>query len=98
VFTVTHPTTDSGVTWTANRAAIAADADSYAVTNGSTYNLAVVDIEEMMTGLVMSRYSMYDSGGQAHLTKVAIPPAAVTTATDGYEVICTAITSRLIGA
>jgi hypothetical protein len=41
---------------------------------------------------------MYESGGQAHLTKVAIPPATVTTATDGYEVICTAITSRLIGA
>jgi hypothetical protein len=98
VFTVTHPTTDSGVTWTANRAAIAAAANDYAVANGSTYNLAVVDIGQMMTGLVMSRYSMYDSGGQAHLTKVAIPPATVTTATDGYEVICTAITSRLIGA
>ena len=95
VFTVTHPTTDSGVTWTANRAAVAAAANAYAVANGSTYNLAVVDIGQMMTGLVMSRYSMYDSGGQAHLTKVAIPPAAVTTATDGYQTITSAIVSAL---
>jgi len=95
VFTVTHPTTDAGVTWTANRAAVAAAANAYAVANGSTYNLAVVDIGQMMTGLVMSRYSMYDSGGQAHLTKVAIPPAAVTTATDGYQTITSAIVSAL---
>jgi hypothetical protein len=97
VFTVTHPTTD-GSAWTTNRAAVAAAANDYAVANGNTYNLAVVDIAQMMTGLVMSRYSMYDSGGQAHLTKVAIPPSTVTTATDGYEVICTAIASKLIGA
>ena len=98
VFTVTHPTADAGVTWTANRAAVAAAANAYAVDNGSTYDLAVVDIGQMLTGLVMSRYSMYDSGGQAHLTKVAIPPAAVTTATDGYETITSAIVSALISS
>jgi hypothetical protein len=98
VFTVTHPTTDAGVTWTANRAAVAAAANAYAVANGSTYNLAVVDIEQMMTGLVMSRYSMYDSGGQAHLEKVAIPPAAVATATDGYETITQAVVNLLISS
>jgi hypothetical protein len=98
VFTVTHPTTDAGVTWTANRAAVAAAANAYAVANGSTYNLAVVDIGQMMTGLVMLRYSMYDIAGQAHLTKVAIPPATVTTATDGYESIVQSIVSSLLSS
>jgi hypothetical protein len=41
---------------------------------------------------------MYDSGGQAHLTKVAIPPATVTTATDGYETITQALVTSLIAA
>jgi hypothetical protein len=98
VFTLTHPTTDGAVAWTANRAAVATAANNYAAANGNTYNLAVVDIAQMMTGLVMSRYSMYDSGGQAHLTKVAIPPATVTTATDGYESIVQSIVSSLLAS
>jgi len=98
VFTLTHPTTDGAVAWTANRAAVATAANNYAAANGNTYNLAVVDIAQLMTGLVMSRYSMYDSGGQAHLTKVAIPPAAVTTATDGYEAIVQSIVSSLLAS
>ena len=98
VFTLTHPTTDGAVAWTANRAAVATAANNYAAANGNTYNLAVVDIAQMMTGLVMSRYSMYDSGGQAHLTKVAIPPATVTTATDGYESIVQSIVSSLLSS
>jgi hypothetical protein len=98
VFTLTHPTTDGAIAWTANRAAVATAANNYAAANGNTYNLAVVDIAQMMTGLVMSRYSMYDSGGQAHLTKVAIPPAAVTTATDGYESIVQSIVSSLLAS
>jgi len=98
VFTLTHPTTDGAVVWTANRAAVATAANNYAAANGNTYNLAVVDIAQLMTGLVMSRYSMYDSGGQAHLTKVAIPPAAVTTATDGYEAIVQSIVSSLLAS
>jgi len=98
VFTLTHPTTDAGVTWTANRAAVAAAANAYAVANGNNYNLAVVDIGQMLTGLVMSRYSMYDSGSQAHLTKVAIPPSTVTTAADGYETITQAVVNSLISS
>ncbi len=98
VFTVTHPTTDVGVTWTANRAAVATAANSYAQANGTAYNLAVFDIAAALPGLTMLRYSMYDSGGQAHLTKVAIPPATVTTATDGYETITQALVTSLIAA
>ena len=98
VFTLTHPTTDGAIAWTANRAAVATAANNYAAANGNAYNLAVVDIAQTMTGLVMSRYSMYDSGGQAHLTKVAIPPATVTTATDGYETITQALVTSLIAA
>jgi hypothetical protein len=95
VFTVTHPTTDVSVTWTANRAAVATAANSYAQANGTAYNLAVFDIAAALPGLTMLRYSMYDSGGQAHLTKVAIPPATVTTATDGYETIIKAVVNSL---
>lgn len=98
VFTVTHPTTDGAVAWTASRAAVATAANSYAQANGAAYNLAVFDIAAALPGQTMLRYSMYDSGGQAHLTKVAIPPATVTTATDGYETITQALVTALIAA
>lgn len=98
VFTVTHPTTDGAVAWTASRAAVATAANSYAQANGAAYNLAVFDIAAALPGVTMFRYSMYDSGGQAHLTKVAIPPATVTTATDGYETITQALVTSLIAA
>lgn len=98
VFTVTHPTTDGAVAWTAGRAAVATAANSYAFANGTTYNATVFDIASALPGQTMLRYSMYDSGGQAHLTKVAIPPAAVTTANDGYETIVTSIVGGLLCA
>ena len=98
VFTVTHPTTDAGVTWTANRAAVATAANNYAAANGAAYNLVVFDIAATLPGQTMLRYSMYDSGGQAHLTKVAIPPATVTTATDGYQTITSALVTSLLSS
>lgn len=98
VFTVTHPTTDAGVTWTANRAAVATAANNYAAANGAAYNLTVFDIAATLPGQTMLRYSMYDSGGQAHLTKVSIPPATVTTATDGYQTITSALVTSLLSS
>lgn len=98
VFTVTHPTTDAGLVWTANRPAVATTANNYAATNGSAYNLTVFDIAAVLSSQTMLRYSMYDSGGQAHLTKVAIPPATVTTATDGYQTITSALVTSLLSS
>jgi hypothetical protein len=98
VFTLTHPTTNAGLVWTANRPAVATTANNYAATNGSAYNLTVFDIAAVLSSQTMLRYSMYDSASQAHLTKVAIPPTAVTTANDGYQSITSALVNSLLSS
>lgn len=97
VFTVTHPTADAGIAWTASRAAVSAAANAWATSNATDgYGSSVVDINDAYTTIVLSRYSMYDSTLQTHLNIVAVPPAAVTTAVDAYEAIVQRVVTCLI--
>lgn len=99
LFTVTHPVTSSSSPFDSTRTAISNAANAYATTNGNTYNLCVVDIASFYTPVIMTKYNMYDSGGNAHLnTNVTVSGTTITTKEDSYFAITQTMASILLAA
>ena len=99
LFTVTHPVTSSGTPFDSTRTAISNAANAYATANGSTYNLCVIDIASFYSSVIMSKYNMYDSGGNAHLNQSpTVSGTTITTKEDSYFAITQMMASTLLAS
>ena len=99
VFSVTHPTTSNAAPWDTNRTAISNAANAWAASNGNAYNVCVLDIANFYSSTVMSKYGMYDSGGNAHLNTIAMASgSSLTTKDDAYFAIVQRMVSTLLAA
>lgn len=99
LFTVTHPVTSSGTPFDSTRTAISNAANAYATANGSTYNLCVIDIASFYSSVIMSKYNMYDSGGNAHLNvNPNVSGTTITTKEDSYFAITQMMASTLLAS
>jgi hypothetical protein len=95
VLTVTHPNTTG--TWATNRPAISTAANAWAIVNGSANNLCVIDINTIYTATVMSKYNMFDSGGESHLNSSATASGTtITTKEDSYFAIVQGMVSAML--
>jgi hypothetical protein len=99
LFTVSHPVTSSGTPFDVTRTAISNAANAYATANGSTYNLCVIDIASFYSSVIMSKYNMYDSGGNAHLNySPTVSGTTITTKEDSYFAITQMMASTLLAS
>jgi len=95
VLTVTHPNTTG--TWATNRPAISTAANAWAIVNGSANNLCVIDINTIYTATVMSKYNMFDSGGESHLnSSPTVSGTTITTKEDSYFAIVQGMVSAML--
>lgn len=95
VFSVTHPTTNTG-SWETPRSSVSNAANSWATENAGS-NISVVDIAQnypsnrLLNGTAPAG-SLYDGGGQAHLSY------STTTQLNGYDAVAGSIVSSLLAS
>ena len=95
ILTVTHPNTTGA--WFTNRPAISSAANAWALVNGVANNICVIDINTLYTATQMSKYNMYDSGGEAHLNyNYPTSGTTITTMEDSYFAIVQGMVSAMI--
>ena len=95
ILTVSHPNTTGA--WATNRPAISSAANAWAIINGVSNNLCVIDINTLYTATQMSKYNMYDTAGQSHLNyNYPTSGTTITTMEDSYFAIVQGMVSAMI--